>query len=161
MDHKDIAMLVPFGSFAMIVMIVWLASREKQARVQARTELHKHLLDKFGSGTELAQFLETEGGRKMIGDLGKDRSSPKERALKLVIAGSILTCLGAGFLILMYEDSDMVIPGGLSIALGIGFLIAAFATLRLSKNWEGDNEPSSTEAQAVEGPPSLGGSRIA
>ncbi len=145
----------------MVVLIAWFGSREKQARVQARTELHKHLLDKFGSGTELAQFLETEGGRKMIGDLGKDRSSPKERALKLVIAGTVLTCLGAGFLILMYEDSDMVIPGGLSMALGIGFLIAAFATLRLSKNWEGDNEPSSTEAQAVEGPPSLGGSSIA
>ena len=144
----------------MIVMIVWLASRAKQANVQARTELHKHLLDKFGSGTELAQFLETEGGRKMIGDLGKDRSSPKERALKLVIAGTVLTCLGAGFLILMYEDQELLIPGGLCIALGIGLLIGAFATLRLSKNWEGDNEPSSTEAQAVEGPPSLGGSSI-
>ncbi len=149
MPREAVIFLVPLGSFVMVVMIVWLVSRAKQAGVRARTELHKHLLDKFGSGTELSQFLETEGGKKMVEDLGKDRASPKERALKHIRAGTILTCLGAGFLILMYEDSDMVIPGGLCIALGIGFLIGAFATLRLSKSWEADSEPSKPEGPSA------------
>ena len=58
-----VPLLVPIAGTAMIVFIVWFETRAKQAKVQARTELHKHLLDKFGSGTELAQFIETEGRR--------------------------------------------------------------------------------------------------
>ena len=160
MDPAVIGTLVPFAGCAMIVFICWIVSREKQARVQARTELHKHLLDKFGSGTELSQFLETEGGKKMIEDLGKERVSPKERALKRVVAGSVLTCLGAGFLMLMYKEPDLVIPGGILLALGIGFLIAAFVTLRLSKSWEADDEGSKPDGPPTAGSQSLGGSSI-
>ena len=86
-----------------------------------------------GSGTELAQFLETEGGKKMIEDLGKGGVSLKERTLKPVIAGTVLTCLGVAFLVLTYREPDLVIAGGFFLAIGIGFLIAAFVTLRLSK----------------------------
>ena len=152
--------LVLFGAFVMIVFIVWFETRQKQTRVQARTELHKHLLDKFGSGTELGQFLETEGGKKMIEDLGTDRVSPKERALKHVVAGTVLTCLGAGFLILMYKEPDLVIPGGILVALGSGFLIAAFVSLRLSKSWAADDDPSKPGGQTDAGSQSLGGSSI-
>ena len=159
MNWADIGALIPFAGIAMIVIIVWLGAREKQARVKARTELHKHLLDKFGSGTELAQFLDTEGGRRMVEDLGTDRVSPKERALKLMVAGIVLTCLGAGFLVLMYKTSALVIPGGILLALGIGFLIAAFVTLRLSKSWEADNERSKPGGPAA-GSQSLGGSSL-
>ena len=159
MNPQVVGVFVPIAVFVMIVFIVWFGTREKQARVQARTELHKHLLDKFGSGTELAQFLETEGGKKMVEDLGKDRASPKERALKLMVAGIVLTCLGAGFLVLMYKTSALVIPGGILLALGIGFLIAAFVTLRLSKSWEADNERSKPGGPAA-GSQSLGGSSL-
>ena len=155
-----IGTLIPFGAFVMIIFIVWFGTREKQARVQARTELHKHLLDKFGSGTELAQFLETEGGKKMIEDLGTDRVSPKERALKHTRAGFIMLFLGIGFLAATYEESDLVIPGALCITLGIGFLIGAYVTLRLSKSWEAENELSPPDGQTGAGSQGLGGSSI-
>ncbi len=161
MNPGAIATLVPFGAFVMIVFIVWFATREKQAKVQARTELHKHLLDKFGSGTELAQFLDTEGGRRMVEDLGTDRVSPKERTLKRVVAGTVLTCLGAGLLILnsIFKEAELVMTGGILLALGIGFLIAAFVTLRLSKSWEADNERSKPGGPAA-GSQSLSGSSL-
>ena len=161
MNWADIAELIPFAGIAMVVIIVWLGSREKQARVKARTELHKHLLDKFGSGTELAQFLDTEGGRRMVEDLGTDRVSPKERTLKRVVAGTVLTCLGAGLLILnsIFKEAELVMTGGILLALGIGFLIAAFVTLRLSKSWEADNERSKPGGPAA-GSQSLGGSSL-
>ncbi len=130
--------LVPIVAFALIGFIVWFITRQKQARVQARTELHKHLLDRFGSGTELAQFLETEGGKKMIEGLEKGDVSPKQRTVRPMIAGTVLTCLGVAFLLLTFREPDLLIPGGLLLAIGIGFLIAAFVTLRLSKSWEAD-----------------------
>ncbi len=151
MGPDVIALFIPFGAFVMVVFIVWFRSREKQERLQARTELHKHLLDKFGSGTELAQFLETEGGRKMIEDLGKGEVSAKERTLRPLIAGTVLTCLGVAFLVLTYYEPDLVIPGGILLGTGIGFLIATFVTLRLSKSWEEDNERREPNGQTAAG----------
>ncbi len=147
MNWANIGAFIPFAGIAMIVVIVWLGTREKQARVKARTELHKHLLDKFGSGTELAQFLETEGGKKMIEDLGKGDVSPKERTVRPMIAGTVLTCLGVAFLVLTYREPDLVIAGGIVLAIGIGLLIGAFVTLRLSKGWKADNERSTPDGQ--------------
>ncbi len=141
MDPEVIGVFIPFAGIVMIIFIVWFRTREKQAQVQGRTELHKHLLDKFSSGTELSQFLETEGGKKMIEDLGKGES-PKQRTVKPVIAGAVLTCLGVAFLVLTFRVPDLVIPGGIILAIGIGFLIGAFVTLRLSKSWEADKERS-------------------
>ena len=115
-----IGTLIPFGVFVMVVLIVWFGTREKQARVQARTDLHKHLLDKFGSGAELAQFLETEGGKKMIEDLGRpspaaqfltDPASSRARALKHIQAGFILLFLGIGFLVVTYRGIRLGDPG--------------------------------------------------
>ena len=160
MDEDVIALGIPYAGIAMIVFIVWFASRGKQARVQARTDLHKHLLDKFASGTELAQFLETEGGRQMIEDLGTDHVSPKDRALKHIRVGFILLFLGIGFLAATYEKSDLVIPGAVCIALGIGFLIGAFVSMRLSKGWEAENELSQPDGQTGAGSQGLGGSSI-
>ena len=160
MDPDVIALFIPFAGIAMIVFIVWLGTRARQARVQARTELHKHLLDKFSSGTELAQFLETEGGKKMIEDLGKGDVSPKERTLRPMIAGTVLTCLGVAFLVLTFRVPDLVIPGGIILAIGIGFLIAAFVTLRLSKSWEADNKRSTPAGQTAAGSQDVGGSDI-
>ena len=161
MNPAVLGTLIPFGAFVMVVFIVWFETRQKQTRVQARTELHKHLLDKFGSGAELAQFLETEGGRKMVEDLGTDRVSPKERALKHIRAGFIMLFLGIGFLVATYEESNLVIPGAVFIALGIGFLIGAYVTLRLSKSWEAESQLHKSEGQAGAGSQSLGGSSIA
>lgn len=130
------AVFVPLGSFVMVVFIIWFATRQKQAQIQARTDLHKHLLDKFGSGNELAEFLESEGGKKMLGELGEEKVSPRERAMKYFRAGVIIGGLGAAFLALTFKEPDLVIPGGLLLGLGMGFLIAAWATRRWSRDSE-------------------------
>ncbi len=135
-----IPILVPMAAFVMVVFIVWFKTREKQTRTQARTELHKHLIDKFASGVELAQFLETEGGKKIIEDLGRAESSVKTRALAPMVAGSVLACLGVAFLLLALRDPSLLIAGGLFLAVGIGFLIAALLTLRLSKTWDAERK---------------------
>ncbi len=147
MGPEMAAVFVPLGSFVMVVFIIWFVSRQKQAKVQARTELHKHLLDKFGSGSELAEFLESEGGKKMLEDLGAERVSPRERALKHFRAGVIIAGLGVGFLVLTFKVSELVIPGGLLVGLGMGFLIAAWATRR----WSRDSEFAEPEGERLPG----------
>ena len=151
MGQEIAGWLVPLGVFAMVVFIVWFGTRQKQVSVQARTDFHKHLLDKFGSGTELAQFLESEGGKKMLEDLAADRVSPQERALTHVRAGVILTGLGIGFLVLTTQNPDLVFPGGLLAALGMGFLVAAWASRRLAKSWSRDSESRGPEGDGLPG----------
>ena len=59
-EHLFLALqntLVPIGLFAMIVLLIWLSSRHKQAKARARAELNKHFLGKFTSGQDLTEFL--------------------------------------------------------------------------------------------------------
>ena len=144
-----ILILVPLAGCAMIVLIVFFATRAKQARIQSRTELHKHLLDKFSSGGELTTFLETEGGQKMLEELGSERIDPRERWLKSLRTGIILTFLGGGLIVLEEQfnvDDDLVIPGGVCLALGLGFIVAAITTKLLTRGDDEQEKGPSTES---------------
>ena len=135
--------LVPLFVFSMVVLIVWLRFRLTVARAGIRAESQKHLVDKFGSGRELAEFVESEGGRRFLEELTAKPVDPAGRVLNLVKAGLILATLGVGFLVLMVREVELIYPGVIVLALGIGFLIAAWVSHRLSKKWgvPGQNEP--------------------
>ena len=148
MNHM-VAILVPLSGCAMIVLIVFFAIRLRQTKVQSRTELHKHLLDRFSSGDELTTFLETGGGRKMLEELGSERIDPQERWLKSLRTGIILTFLGGGLVVLEEQfnvDDDLVIPGGVCLALGLGFIVAAITTKLLTRGDDEQEKGPSTES---------------
>ena len=148
MNHM-VEVLVPLSGCAMIVLIVFFAIRLRQTKVQSRTELHKHLLDKFSSGGELTTFLETEGGRKMLEELGSERIDPRERWLKSLRTGIILSFLGGGLIVLEEQfnvDDDLVIPGGVCLALGLGFTVAAITTKLLTRGDDEQEKGPSTES---------------
>jgi hypothetical protein len=58
-----IPMMSTLSFFAVVVLIGWLIYRWNQLRLQARTEFHRQLLDKFTSGGEFAAFLNSSGGQ--------------------------------------------------------------------------------------------------
>ncbi len=133
MSTDVIALFIPFGVFAMVVMIVWLATREKMVRARARTEVQKDLINKFGSGGELAEFLGSEGSRRLLEELGEPKLSAQEKVIRSVKVGVVLSVVGVGFLALMIQESDLMIPGIILLALGVGFLLAAAISYSLSK----------------------------
>ena len=71
-NPEMIGLFVPIftslGFFATVVLLVWLANRKSQARIQARAEVQKKLIDKFDSGLELAEFLGSEGSKTLLID---------------------------------------------------------------------------------------------
>ena len=90
---------IPLAAFAMVVCIVWLNARQKQARIQARAEWNKQLLDKFASSQELVAFLGQEGSERFLDEMWSEkRQGPKERILGIIIPGCIITSIGIGFL---------------------------------------------------------------
>ncbi|MCY4588251.1 MAG: hypothetical protein OXB98_19650 [Bryobacterales bacterium] len=129
-------MLTPLGAFAMVVYIVWVNARQKQSRIQARVEFNKQLLDKFASSQELVAFLGQEGSERFLDEMWSEkRLGPKERILRIIIPGCILTSIGIGFLWLSTQIPELQIAGVTIFAAGIGVLIAAAVSYGFSKAW--------------------------
>jgi len=145
--------LIPVAGIMMMVFWVWFDTLQKRAKIEARTELTKQLLEKFSSAQELTEFLEKESGQRFLDGMESDKGSlptwpplpmgsvgfggwhgPKERILGIIIPGCILTSIGTGFLA-MSTSPNLQVAGATILAAGIGLLIAAIVTYVLSKAW--------------------------
>lgn len=122
--------LVPIALFAMILAIVWLGMRQKQARLRIKAEFHKQLLDKFGSGREFAEFLESPSSQQFLEGLWSRNAEARERPLR---NGIILAMLGLALIGLSLMRKGLFVPGVIVLALGAGFLISTAISSRLSK----------------------------
>src|ERR1043166_4941649 len=61
-----IPIIVPLGFFATVVLLGWLKHRTNEAKLRTQSEAQRQLVEKFGSGKELSEFMETEGGRRFF-----------------------------------------------------------------------------------------------
>jgi hypothetical protein len=128
-------LLVTLGFFALVLMVVWLLVRKSQARTQARADFYRQVLDKFSSGREFAEFLEGKGSQRLLEDLWSERLNAKERILRRLGTGVVLTVLGLGILGLTWKNANLLYLAVLFLALGLGFLISTGVSYRLSKKW--------------------------
>jgi ABC-type Fe3+-siderophore transport system permease subunit len=124
--------LVPLGLFAMVVLIVWINRRMEDSKLKTLAETQRLLLEKFGSGTDLAAFLESSAGKSF---LLPERKDLRKRVLGTITAGMILIFVGLGMIGLTRVENDLIIPGVISLSLGVGFLVAAAMSYYLSKKW--------------------------
>ena len=144
-----IGVLVPFGAFLMVVVIVWVASQEKQAKARYRAEVQKELIAKFGSGRELSEFLNSEGSRQLLGPLGDlkadSRQDPRRKILDLVTGGLICASIGGAFFFVGTKWGFPFLLVGL-IMLGIGgsLLISAALSYYLTRKW-GLDKPAGSD----------------
>jgi hypothetical protein len=131
--------LVPLAFFATILIIAWLFVLYRRSQAYARAEFQKQVLNKFASGREFAEFLESPASKRFLDELGS--RGPKEQILSSMRTGMVLAVLGLGLLALALARRGFLIPGVLALALGAGFLIATAVSYRLSKQWEQNQEP--------------------
>ena len=139
--------LVSFMAGLHFLVSAGLNARKASALIRTRADLQTKLLDRLGSGREVVEFCQTEGGKQFVEALSlgvletpTSKGSPTERIMGSVQKGIILTLLGFGFLLLTLKfhrddpgDVFMVI-GTVGLSLGIGFLLSAGASYRLSKS---------------------------
>ena len=139
--------LVSFMAGLYFIVSSGLNARKSGALIRARADLQTKLLDRLGSGREVVEFCQTDGGKQFVEALSlgvletpASKGSPIERIMGSLQKGIILTLLGLGFLLLAFKfhrddpgDVFMVI-GTVGLSLGIGFLLSAGASYRLSKS---------------------------
>lgn len=120
------------GFFAAIAVIVWLRARVHQARLARQAETQQLLLAKFQSGRELAEFIETEDGKRFLRQFESD---PHQMILVVLSAGVVSSVLGLGLLVLMIWEDGFLYPGVGTTALGVGLVAAAIISKKLSDQW--------------------------
>jgi hypothetical protein len=101
--------------------------------------LHGHsvqraLLDRLGSGTDLAAFLQTPSGERLIGSL-VDTNSPQRATLRSVRSGVVIIFVSVALLLvgMFAREGFFAAIGMVLLFLGAGLLVAARVTDRLAK----------------------------
>src|ERR1051326_7195671 len=123
---------------AMMVAMSYFSSKSKSDKARYQAEVQARLLDKFGTGPEFAQFLDSPQGRKFLGEI---ESAPKVRTQDRMLSGirnaTVLSFLGIAFILLSIftYERGMIYPGLLLLALGLGYLTSVVLTKRLSREW--------------------------
>ena len=137
------------GFCAMMIAISYFNSKSKSDKARYQAEVQARLIDKFGSGPEFVQFLDSPQGRKFLGEM---EAAPKARTQDRMLSGirnaTVLSFLGVAFVLLSlftYEHG-MIFPGLLLLALGLGYLASVVLTKRLSREWGmfEDHPPTTT-----------------
>lgn len=126
---------IPIAAILVWPIVIWIAQRFQQTKIQAQRDVQLALLAKFSSGEEMSRFLATDEGRRLMDHLaspGKD--DPRENAAGMLIAGSIVTMPAIGFAALAAASGEQrfAIPAVVIGSVGIGLLIGAAIAHRFS-----------------------------
>lgn len=134
MDWWIVAMAL--GQLVFVGWVLWIIAYYKVNRAKVRTDERLRVLEQFGSGRELAEFLGSGSGDKLIEAFVPKASNPRTPIVTGVAAGLISLSLGFAFLILawleVFGDPEVfLIPGVLLSFAGIGILVATAVSLQL------------------------------
>ena len=140
---NSLAVMIPIvlgsGFFAMVAFIVWTKANSRAQQARYNAEVQSKLIERFGSGPELIEFLKSPEGQQFATGISK---LPKLAARDRVVGGFtraiFLTFLGLAFLALCFtemENPGFLITGAILTALGLANLVSAIVSLKLSKSY--------------------------
>ncbi|MCP4899548.1 MAG: hypothetical protein GY906_21490 [bacterium] len=133
-----IIMPVMFAAIAYMIRIGQEHKRLKQL-AEYQYNLHRELLDKFGSSQEMLEYLESDAGKKILELAPAEKIRPHARILSSIQAGIVVGLAGGAFYFMrnLIEEAyeSFTFMGVLGIALGLGFVISAVVAFALSKSW--------------------------
>ena len=123
---------ITIAQIALVGLVIWVVAARLQDRSRQRLELQARMLERFASPAELRDFLESEGGRRLLGALSP-RTSVAPRLLLTVQAGVVVAILGSGLQITGKYDLQ---PAGITVvALGLGLIASAAVSWALARFW--------------------------
>src|SRR5262249_37757620 len=120
-------------SLAFIGWIIYLAASLIRRRQQSI--MQKHLLDRFASAQDFAQFIQSPAGQKYVNGFTDMVTSPRNSILSSVRIGCVLAFAGVGGIAGSNTWNFHVLwsAGWVSFTAGIGFLISAAISYFLAK----------------------------
>jgi hypothetical protein len=143
------------AELVLIGVVVLVVAARLRERERVRLEMQGRLLERFGSPAELQQFMESEGGRRLLETLDPTRRAPSAaRNVVLVQAGVIVGAVGVALLLLVAlrpllagaieaEDAPGILAAAIVVlCLAGGLLAAAAVSRRLARAWSLERPPA-------------------
>jgi hypothetical protein len=143
MDTWSVVLIL--GQFAFIGWIIWVAVKFNLEGKRRRSEERFRLLERFSTGQELLDFINSPAGERLFLAFSNPRPDSQKGALQALGAGLVVSLAGVGCMVLsvlrVWNDREtFLVPGVLGIAIGIGILISAWVSLRLSRKLPQDGD---------------------
>jgi len=141
MSEQLAIVLTMWGIFTGLGWVVWVVSTNlrKKRVAQTQAEMQAKLLDKLSASQDLAEFLKTEAGRRLMETTPAERTNPFGKILASIQIGLVLFLLGIALLslagVIRGAWDEMIVFGSISLAVGIGFMTSAGISYTLSKSW--------------------------
>src|SRR5215467_11364788 len=134
-DLKDWGMILSMWAFfGSALYIIATALRRKQ-----RNAMQQHVLDKFASAKDFADFVQSPAGQKYVESFADTTTSSQGAILNSVRVGVVMLFIGIGFALTNLGHEHNFLPlriGTLFVAVGLGFLISAAISFWLVKKFE-------------------------
>jgi hypothetical protein len=120
-------------SLAFMGWIIYLAASLIRRRQQSI--MQRHLLDRFASAQDFAQFIQSPAGQKYVTGFTDVVTSPRNSILSSVRTGCVLAFAGAGGIAGSSPSNSHVLwaAGCVALMAGIGFLVSAAISYFLAK----------------------------
>lgn len=130
-----IPLIAIIGGFTMVVVITTVAAQTKQRRAQLRAEVQMKLIDRFGTANEFIQFIQSEEGRRFLGDAPR---LARANYIGGIRTGIVLACIGFGFAVigLVDHDTGWFIPAFILLGIGGGFFASSMVSMKIARQME-------------------------
>lgn len=123
---KEVFMMITMWAFfGTALYIVASALHRRQ-----RNQMQQHMLDKFASAKDFADFAQSPAGQKYVMGFADTAASAKASILNSVRLGIVLIFVGFGLQAMGFGAMRI---GLLVVTIGIGFLVSAAISYVLSR----------------------------
>ena len=142
-----VAIFVPLGFFGAVswVIYIFVQNHRWNRAFKQQNDLHARVIEKLGTGPDLAAYLETEAGKQFLmaspmapgPEFGQRMPNAVARVLTPLQVGIVMTLLGFGLLFLRHAgpgmETVMTVLGTLALMPGLGFILSAGVTWVLAQ----------------------------
>jgi hypothetical protein len=127
--------------FTLIGLVIWIifSNIRRYKTTKLHAELQAKLLEKFGSGHELLDYVQSDAGKQFLESLSVEPKTPYGRILGAAQVSVILILLSFAFLFLRGRvsgaEEGFLVFGTITLSLGVGFGLSAALSYYMSKSF--------------------------
>lgn len=127
-------MFTMWAFFGYVLYLITVTIRRKQ-----RNAMQQHVLDKFASAKDFADFVQSPAGQKYVMSFADTAASSQNAILNSVRTGVVLLFTGLGVQFTNFGSASLLpLRIGIVLAMvGVGFLISAAISFWLARKFQG------------------------